>query len=80
MLKSPTKNEYAWENLFNELKILENIERNGYFEINSGQINRVRQARLMTKFDQSHLLPSVMKDNGLSILPITRGKYIISSR
>ncbi len=78
MAKSPTKNEYAWVDLFNELKILESIEKNGSFEISSRQINRVRQARLMAKFDQSHLLPSIMKNNGLSILPVTRGKYIIS--
>jgi hypothetical protein len=32
----------------------------------------------MVKFDYSSLLPQIFKENKLSILPITRGKYVIS--
>ncbi len=33
----------------------------------------------MTKFDHKVNLPTVFADNGLAILPITRGDYVISS-
>ena len=33
----------------------------------------------MTKFDHKINLPAIFQNNGLSILPITRGEYIISS-
>lgn len=74
-----TKNDRAWEQLFNKYKILDNIERNGYFEITATQINEFREARLMTKFDHRINLPKLFSDNDLAILPITRGSYIISS-
>jgi hypothetical protein len=74
-----TKNDRAWELLFNKYRILENIECNGYFEITSTQINEFREARLMTKFDHRINLPKLFSDNDLAILPITRGSYIISS-
>jgi hypothetical protein len=32
----------------------------------------------MTKFDHSINLPKIFSDNGLAILPITGGSYIIS--
>lgn len=74
-----TKNDRAWEQLFNKYRILENIERYGYFEITATQINEFREARLMTKFDHRINLPKLFSDNDLAILPITRGSYIISS-
>jgi len=74
-----TKNDRAWEQLFNKYKILENIEHNGYFEITATQINEFREARLMTKFDHRINLPKLFSNNNLAILPITRGSYIISS-
>ncbi len=73
-----TKNDRAWAQLFDKYRILENIERNGYFEITSAQINQFREARLMTKFDHRVNLPSMFAENNLAILPVTRGKYIIS--
>ena len=47
------------------------------FEISSSEINRLREARLMTKFDHGKNLPEILK-NHLSILPVTRGSYLIS--
>ncbi len=74
-----SKNDRAWEQLFDKYRILENIERKGAFEIKSTQINEFREARLMTKFDQSINLPKIFSDHNLTILPVTRGSYIISS-
>ncbi|HHU32519.1 MAG: type II restriction enzyme [Zhaonellaceae bacterium] len=75
---SDTKNEAAWKQLFEKHKILENIEKHGAFEITSRQINEFREARLMTKFDHRKNLPEIFKKHKLSILPITRGNYLIS--
>lgn len=75
---SKTKNDIAWERLFEKYKILENIERDGIFEISASQINEFREARLMTKFDHRKNLPGIFKKYKLSILPITRGSYVLS--
>ena len=72
------KNDLAWENLFNKYNIISQIDKNGKFEISSKQINEFREARLMTKFDHKINLPKIFIDNNLSILPITRGSYVIS--
>jgi hypothetical protein len=73
-----TKNDKAWEKLFDKYNIVHNIENDGYFEITATQINEFREARLMTKFDHRINLPDLFSKNKLSILPITRGSYVIS--
>lgn len=75
---SKNKNDIAWEKLFSKYDIMAQISNKGKFEISAKQINEVREARLMTKFDHKVNLPKVFADNDLSILPITRGNYIIS--
>ena len=75
---SNTKNDATWEKIFDKYKILEMIEDDGIFEITSTQINKFREARLMTKFDHRKNLPQIFKENKLSILPVTRGSYLIS--
>ncbi|MDM8313095.1 transcriptional regulator, partial [Clostridium cadaveris] len=75
---SKSKNDLAWEQLFNKYNIIHEIELNGKYEITAKQINEVREARLMTKFDHKVNLPKIFADNKLAILPITRGSYVIS--
>ncbi|WP_031517576.1 type II restriction enzyme [Desulfofalx alkaliphila] len=75
---SDTKNEVAWKELFEKYKILGKIEKHGIFTISSREINEFREARLMTKFDHRKNLPEIFKKNRLSILPVTRGSYLIS--
>jgi len=75
---SDTKNNVAWEKIFEKYEILEKIEKDGIFEITSTQINEFRESRLMTKFDHQKNLPEIFKKYKLSILPITRGSYLIS--
>lgn len=72
-------NDTAWENLFAKYNILDEINRNGKFIISARQIKEFREPRLMTKFDHKVNLPVIFSENNLSILPITRGEYIISS-
>lgn len=68
-----------WNSLFAEHDILEAIEADGFFVISSRQINEVHEARLMTKFDNRENLPDIFRKYHLSILPITRGNYIIGT-
>ncbi len=77
MSKGQRKNDCAWEKLFSRHQILKNVEHEGKFIIAASSINEFREARLMTKFDHHTNLPKIFKDNELSILPITRGKYVI---
>lgn len=72
-------NDTAWENLFERYHILDEIQQNGQFIISANQIKEFREPRLMTKFDHRVNLPAIFSSNNLSILPITRGQYIISS-
>lgn len=74
-----TKNDKAWEKLFEKYNILNEINSNGYFVISSTQINEFREARLMTKFDNRKTLPQLFKDNKLSILPISANSYILAN-
>lgn len=76
--KQKTFNDKAWEKLFEKHKILNQIEKSGLYEITAKQINEFREARLMTKFDHRSNLPILFSKNKLSILPITRGSYVIS--
>ena len=71
-------NKEAWEKLFEKYNILEKIKSDGYFKISSKQINEYREARLMTKFDNSESIPKILKDNNLSILPISSNTYMIA--
>ena len=75
--KNDTKNDRAWNQLFEKYKIIEEINRNSFFKIAANQIKEFREPRLMTKFDQKSNLPDIFLKNNLSILPITRGSYII---
>ncbi|EGO6635128.1 hypothetical protein GWH01_002398 [Enterococcus faecalis] len=71
------KNDLAWEKLFYKYNILDEIDRNEIFSINSKQINEFREARLMTKFDHSNQLPEIFSKNRITILPDSRGNYIL---
>lgn len=74
-----SKNETGWVKLFDDYKILESIEEKGQFIIDSKKINVEREARLMAKIDHSFQLPKIFSENKLSILPVSRGEYIISN-
>ncbi len=68
----------AWRVLFEKHNIVDVIKRDKIFYISSKEINEVKEARLMAKFDQSSLLPEIFVKNRLSILPVTRGEYAIA--
>lgn len=73
------KTEQAWQILFERHKIVEHIERDGFFEIQAKDIKKEREPRLMAKFDHYSHLPKIFKEHHLSILPISRSSYVIGS-
>lgn len=75
---SNLKNDIAWEKLFEKYKISDKVNSKGFYEIKASAINEFREARLMTKFDFKSQLPKIFLNNNLSILPISRGSYVIS--
>jgi predicted transcriptional regulator len=79
MSRTKYTNEQAWIELFEERKIITDVEKSGRHIITATEINKKREARLMTKFDHRINLPKIFSQNQLSILPNTRGSYIIST-
>ncbi len=76
-----SKNNKAWRKIFEEYQIINKLKNSGQVVISSNYINKIggRESRLMTKFDHKSQLPELFLDNNLSILPISRGSYIIGS-
>ena len=72
-------NEEAWNALFERYRIVDIVQREGLFRISAPTIKEYREPRLMTKFDFRGQLPTSFAENNLSILPVTRGDYIIST-
>lgn len=62
--KEKTKNDVAGKG-FEKYKVLDNVAKSGHFEIESAQINKVKEIRLMAK-------PAIFREHQLSILPISR--------
>jgi hypothetical protein len=74
---SKSKNDLAWEKIFDKHQIINALQISEYFLISANDINKFREARLMTKFDHRSQLPKLFVDNKLSILPVSRGSYVI---
>ncbi len=69
----------AWDILFDRHNIADRVAHNGSFRLSAAEINTVKDARAMVKFDQSIQLPRIFRENGFSLLPITRDEYVIGS-
>jgi len=76
-MSEKSKNDTAWEILFEKYHILDHINDKGIYEISAKTINTKREARLMTKFDHHIQLPTIFKQNHLTIQPDSRGTYVI---
>ena len=75
-MSKKTVSDY-WNDIFNELNILDHIKVEGFFKISANVIKKHKEPRLMTKFDHSKNRPHIFKENNLAILPIDNGEYII---
>lgn len=71
--------ERKWEQIFERYDVLSRIQRTGFYTITSTDINQFHEARLMTKFDHKNNLPQQFRDNHISILPLTRGSYVLGN-
>ena len=71
MTEKKTKNDRAWEIIFEEQRILDHIDKDGYFRISSTIINEQREARLMTKFDRG--VGKLAKNSKTSAIPENLG-------
>lgn len=80
MGESFTLNDQAWNSLFEKYDIRERVMEDGVFNITANQIKEYREPRLMTKFDTEESLPKAFgkgKEKKMSILPDSRGSYVI---
>lgn len=86
-MAEPTVSE-KWDILDDHFQIVANINKTGAFYISADQINHglksnkkyagVKfEARLMAHFDTSNSQPELFKNNGISILPVKRGLYVL---
>jgi len=73
-----SKNNDKWIKILDEYNVLQKLDDVGSFIISADEIRNFREPRLMTKFDCYADLPEVFKKNNLSILPISRNKYVLS--
>jgi len=71
-------NEQAWKSLLNTPECLEAIGNDMPLVVSAEQMRFYREPRLMAKIDHSRNLPKVFRERNLSILPISRGSYLIS--
>jgi len=80
MAKTKVDTNTAWSNIFERYKLLHQIRRDGYVDLSADAIKEVdgKEARLMTKVDFRENLPTIMRDEGLSILAIKNGLYRIA--
>lgn len=76
-MSDDSKNQVAWMSLFEKYDIINQINTNNLFSITATQINQFREARLMTKFDNTSQLPDIFHKNNIGILPISRGSYVL---
>ncbi|MDQ7061913.1 MAG: hypothetical protein Q9M43_12655 [Sulfurimonas sp.] len=80
MARQKISNNQSWLNIFDKYKLLKQIKSDGYVDITADEIKAIdnKEARLMTKVDFRENLPTIMNDEGLSILAIKNGIYRIA--
>jgi hypothetical protein len=69
----------AWNKLFVELEIKNNINAHGVFYLQADRIKAITQKepRLMCKFDHRESRPAILQENNYTILSVKNGHYAI---
>lgn len=79
-------NNISWAKIFSDLKILEHDFSTSPFRITAEMIKSSvqdfkktseKEVRILCKIDSREKLPSIMKDNGLILLPIKNKEYVL---
>ena len=60
-----SKVDSFWQKIFDDLGILQEIDKHGFFQIWADDIRKYHEVRLMTKFDHFSDLPDVFQKNHL---------------
>lgn len=70
----------AWDEIFRELRVSENLSSNGYFDVNAEMIKSITglEPRLMSKMDSRAQRPPIFKEHNVSLLAIENGTYRIA--
>jgi len=74
-----TKNDRAWQRVFDGTFVLQDIQRNGFAYLTATQLKQYgkREPRLMAKQDTLSVRPAPFKRHKLSIFPVRNGKYVL---
>ncbi len=78
-MSKQSKNDCAWQAVFDEYQFLRQIERQGYVYVTANELKQVgrREPRLMAKQDTLSSRPAIFRQHALSIFPVENGRYVI---
>ena len=76
-----TKNDTAWDLVFEKTDTLKRIEHDGFAVLTADQLKLLgnREPRLMAKQDTLKSRPGIFKQHDIAIFPIKNGEYILFS-
>ncbi|WP_096273377.1 type II restriction enzyme [Paucisalibacillus globulus] len=69
----------AWKKIFDKYDIVNKVKEDGQYKILSKQIKEFREPRLMSKWDSSESLPSILEKSKINILPDSRSSYVLGN-
>jgi hypothetical protein len=79
-------NNRSWQKIFNDNRILKNDFNKQPFYLSAKDIKRSvqdfkntaeKEVRILCKMDTRESVPEIMKENGLILLPVKNGQYVI---
>lgn len=78
-MKTLSKHDAAWQRVFEQSNLLQQIQVQGYAYISAEQLKAVgrREPRLMAKQDTLSARPAIFKEHNLTIFPVENGQYVI---
>jgi len=76
-----TRNEIAWEKIFEVLNVVNRVAEFGYCDISTDQIKEIsaREPRLIAKHDHKQNLPKVFSENNFSLLTTSNSSYRVGA-
>ncbi|UBH22768.1 type II restriction endonuclease [Macrococcus armenti] len=69
----------AWRLLIDELDIKQKVEKKNFVKVSAKKIKEYKEPRVMCKWDSSYQRPKILRDNNISILPISRREYVLGN-
>lgn len=79
-------NGNSWRKIFDDYKVMDHDFSQGPFRISAGQIKASvqdfkktgeKEVRILCKMDSREELPDIMRENGLFLMPVKNGNYVI---